>query len=253
MYQAVSVLANSRESQMELSDAHCHLTLFEHPEAVISESVGYGITTMIASGGSAKDNADVAAIAKGRNVFGVVGISPDFIKDWNGKEAIASIIRSNKNIVGIGEVGLDFKITADPEEIALQKKVFGQQVELSAEMDVPLAVHSRFAMREVMEILKSHSAAHVMFHFFEGNADDALQAEKAGYLISVPPTESKKRSKAIAVVGMGSILAETDSPVVGKTPMDVEKSIGIIAKARGASASEVAAATTKNLKEFFYI
>jgi Tat protein secretion system quality control protein TatD with DNase activity len=40
---------------------------------------------------------------------------------------------------------------------------------------------------------------------------------------------------------------------VGKTPVDVEKSIRIIAKANGLSLSEIAAATTKNLKEFFYI
>ncbi len=253
MYQETSILMHSIYEQAEASDAHCHLALFSNPREIIEEAVRNGISTIVAAGGSIKENEAIAEIVKSSNVFGVVGISPEFVAEWKGKDAIALIIKSNRNIVGIGEVGLDFKIAKSREEVEMQKKVFEEQIELSVELDVPLVIHSRLALHEVVEMLKTHSAKRAMFHFFEGDEKDALELEKLGYLISIPPVESKKRNRAIAAVGISTILVETDSPVVGKSPVEVKKSIELVAKAKNMGIAEVAEETTKNLKELFYI
>jgi len=92
-----------------------------------------------------------------------------------------------------------------------------------------------------------------MFHFFEGDEVDARELVKRGYLMSVPPVENSKRKRAIKEIDLHNIVVETDSPVVGKSPLDVKRSLEMIAKIRGMQVSELARITTENLREFFYI
>ncbi|MGC9191046.1 MAG: TatD family hydrolase, partial [Candidatus Micrarchaeia archaeon] len=78
-------------------------------------------------------------------------------------------------------------------------------------------------------------------------------AESKDYIISIPPLESKRREKVINSVSIKSLVGETDSPVVGKTPQDVIKSIEYIASIKEISVEKAAIATTKNLRAFFSI
>ncbi len=254
MYQNTKTLSKSMQRIAELSDAHCHLNMFNDPEGIVNLSEMHGVKLMITAGGSGKDNIQVDRLAKIEDVFGVIGISPDFAKtDFGLIEEIPKLVKGNSKIVGIGEIGLDYKITENPAERERQKEVFEKQIELAKGMDLPLVIHSRGAFEDVMRILVIHSVKKVMFHFFEGGMDEAKDAERKGYIISVPPVETNKRRNAIKALGLKNIVAETDSPVVGETPADVQKSIQIISDIKEIDAGEVAQITTENLREFFYI
>ncbi|MDE1825641.1 MAG: TatD family hydrolase [Candidatus Micrarchaeota archaeon] len=238
----------------EISDAHCHLNLFENPEAIVRECSGRGMKIILATGGSAKDNLMTAELLKPEIVFGIVGIGPDFaVAEGEAVLGLRELVKSSKKIIGIGEIGLDFKITSHPGGIAIQKEVFERQIEIAKELEMPIVIHSRNSLDEVLKILDRHSVKRAMFHFFEGDGAGAKELEGRGYLISVPPVETSKRRDAIKSVDLRNLVAETDSPVVGKTPMDVVRSLEMIAKVRGIEVSEAAQVTTDSLREFFYI
>lgn len=240
--------------KISMSDAHCHINLFDDPDAVIKNTISSGVSIIVTAGGSRKDNIEVDEITRRTKIFGVVGIGPDVAgREEVDISSIGQIASLNKYVVGIGEVGLDFKITQDPGEIEAQRRVFLKQIELSKQLDIPLVIHARKAIREVIDILVGNDVEKAMFHFFEGGVDEARLAEKNGYLISIPPLHSTKRKRVIDAVGMSTLVAETDAPVAGSVPGDVRKSIEYIAQIKRLDVDEVIVKTSDNVREFFYI
>lgn len=236
----------------ELSDAHCHLNLFHRPLDIISNARNVGIGVIVTAGGSAKDNsenADLAGVAQG--VFAVVGISPDFSEsEQNQLEELADFVKNNEKVVGIGEIGLDAKSHAD---IGVQRKMFDAQLDLAKDLDVPVVIHSRGFLDEISGMLAEKGIRKALFHFFEGDENQAKALAERGHLISIPPVETSRRKRVIKSTSINNIVAETDSPVVGKDPTDVVKVCGTIASLKRMSVEDVAYATTENIRRLFYI
>ncbi|MDE1828129.1 MAG: TatD family hydrolase [Candidatus Micrarchaeota archaeon] len=253
MYQNTQSISKMRQETADLSDAHCHLNLFPDPKQTVSECAAHGMKVMLATGGSVKDNLQVSELTHAEIVFGIVGIGPDFVGEVGQVGIVADLVKRNRKIVGIGEIGLDFKIATGAEQIDRQKELFEKQIVMAKQLELPIVIHSRGSFGEVLKILDGHKVRRAMFHFFEGNGADAKELEGRGYLMSVPPVENSKRKDAIRSISLKNIVVETDSPVVGKSPLDVKRSLEMIAKIREMQVSELAQITTDNLREFFYI
>lgn len=238
----------------EFSDAHCHLNLFPDPGSVVRSAISNGVGLMITAGGCMKDNLELNKLANGMNVFGVVGISPDFANFEGGEtDKLARIVKGNHNIVGIGEIGLDYKDAKSSGEVEAQKAAFISQISIANELGLPIVVHSRGAMEDTLAILKEHCATRAMFHFFEGDAEHAKLAEKMNCLVSIPALESSRRRKVIKEIGIRHIVTETDSPAACSSPEEVVKAVEMVALSKGITMEEAASQTTENLREFFFI
>ncbi len=209
---------------------------------------------MITAGGSGKDNLENIKIANdSEGVFVVVGISPDFSSsEFGAVKDLEVLIRSSKKIVGIGEIGIDAK-AVEKANLDIQRKVFGAQLDIAKDLGLPVVIHSRGSMDEVMRILEEKNVRNAVFHFFEGDEEQARSLSERGHLISIPPVETGRRKRVIKNTSLSNIVAETDSPVVGKTPADVLGVCAGIAETKGLSLEEVAAATTENIRRHFYI
>ena len=110
---------------------------------------------------------------------------------------------------------------------------------------------TRNPVREIVDILaKEKFNGKVLFHFF-GEEDPEYALERLDAYFSFPPIKSAKREIALVKIPTERILAETDSPYVGKTPMDVEKSIMIIAEKKGMEYKEAAETTSRNAFKVF--
>lgn len=237
----------------EFADAHCHLNLFNNPAWSVNEAIKRGVRIIVTAGGNNKDNADVAQIAMLDRVFGVLGIGPDFsVADSKFVEGLENTIKSNSKLVGIGEIGIDHKVE-DTNSIEVQREVFSKQLELANKLNLPVVIHSRGALDEIRETLESMKVSRVLFHFFEGDEKQAAELAKKGYFISIPPAMTEKRKRVIKEVNINNIVAETDSPIVGKTPADVIGVCETIAQIKGVSLEEVATKTTENIRRLFYI
>ena len=90
-----------------------------------------------------------------------------------------------------------------------------------------------------------------MFHFFEGDEAKASELAELGYLISIPPIESSRRKRVINELSIDSIAVETDSPVVGKSPLDVIRIVEWIAEIKGISFDDASMRITQNVKKLF--
>ncbi|HUB92408.1 MAG TPA: TatD family hydrolase [Candidatus Saccharimonadales bacterium] len=240
------------EEPVLYADAHCHLDLFPDPLRVVEESRKLGVGIIITAGAGAASNLRMLELARG-SVYGVAGISPDFVgKDSGQIEELPEIVKMNRNIIGIGEIGLDsVKVRDTPLE--RQAEAFEKQIDIAKAMELPVVVHARGALKRVMEILESREVERAVFHYFEGGVDEAKAAEKNGWLVSIPPIESGRRKRVIKELDLSSIVAETDSPAVGKSPADVVKVVAKIAELKGVSPDEAGERMTKTIKEYFYI
>ncbi len=246
-------------SLTELADAHCHLDLIPD-DALIKNSIGKGVLSIITDGVDTGSNMRSLELADNRNIFAALGIDPEHIVKLPKSELERTIefniglIRQNRNkIVGIGEIGLDYKDDKWKGMADLQKSALTKFIKAAIELDLPISVHSRKSLSDVFDVLDETRARRVHLHYFEGDAEDAKLAVERGYMISVPPIESSKRKRVIAAIPIKNLMAESDAPVVGKSPLDVETSVRNVATVKGITFEEAATQLTRNTKDFFRI
>ncbi len=240
------------EEQIMLSDAHFHLDLFDNPADVVAQARRAGLGIMITAGSDSASNLRMLELARWC-VYGVAGISPDFSSvDFSRIGELGDIVRMNRNIVGVGEIGLDATVM-EKAGMEMQRKAFVMQLGIARELGVPVVVHARKALGAIMEILEKEEMERVVFHYFEGDEREARIIEKKGWLISVPPVESSRRKRAIKEVELESLVVESDSPAVGKNPGEVVIALERIALLKGVPTDEVGERVTKTIKEYFYI
>ncbi|MCL5440359.1 MAG: TatD family hydrolase [Candidatus Marsarchaeota archaeon] len=237
-----------------LFDSHCHLDLVKD-WALVTESIRYGVTTMVTNGIDTQSNKRALDISDNVNVFPALGVDPQsaMMSDGEMEENILLIRANSRRVVAIGEIGLDYREGMGEMVFNRQKEVFRKMLDLAVELRLPVSVHARKALPEVFSLLEESGADMVHLHFFDGGEEEARIAERRGYMISVPPIESSKRSRAIRQMPIELIMAESDSPVVGATPMSTEKSINIIAEAKGMAVERAAGHVVENAKKFFRI
>ena len=173
-------------------------------------------------------------------------------------ERIALIKKHRNDIVGIGEVGLDYYWVKEKEKHNIEKENFKKFISLSNELSLPLVVHSRDAEEDILQILKD-ACKKAILHCFSGTVKQALDAISFGCLISIPASimYSKQKQKLAGELPLESMVLETDAPYlspVPKTrnePVNIKLSAEKIAGIKGVDVEDVKKITTSNAKGFF--
>jgi TatD DNase family protein len=188
-----------------------------------------------------------------------LGVHPERA-DLDAANQMCERIRSRAGeLVGIGEVGLDYWLAKTDEQRQLQREVLGLFAALSRETGLPLNVHSRSAGHYTLDFLREQGARKVLMHAFDGRAHYALAGVEAGYFFSVPPSvvRSPQKQKLVRRLPLDSMLLETDSPVLGpdKTrrnePANALRSAERIAEIKGVAVELVIEVTTRNARRLF--
>lgn len=235
---------------ISLVDAHCHLDLYKDPEATVTAALAKGVRAIITAGVHMESSNRIGKLTELPGVFGVVGVHPDEIPKDGFVEELERLMRANKRIVGIGEIGLDAK-SVERVGAEAQERVFSQQLDLAVKCKVPVVIHVRGMLDRAVELLNEKGIERAMFHFFSGNEEDAARLEKRGHLMSIPPLESGRLKRVIKSVDIGSLVTETDGPVVGKEPSDVRATLQRISEFKGIALEEASASITETLKDYF--
>ncbi len=193
-------------------------------------------------------------------IYVVTGSHPLIEEDL--REVERFIRENNDKIVGIGEVGLDFKPPNNSFD-AMKKQIekFEFFIDLSFELDKPLVIHSRSAGRQSIDVLLKKRAERVLMHAFSGNVKYVRRGVQAGYYFSVPPTafRNKQKINLVKAVPIEQLMLETDSPVLAplpniiNEPLNVFVSAYVVAVIKDMDPREVIDQTTKNAREFFNI
>lgn len=156
-------------------------------------------------------------------IYGALGIHPSDAYDYNDdvKAEIIEKVRTNKKILAIGEIGLDYYWDENPDR-ETQKKVFREQMELARELNLPVVIHDRDAHKDTLDIMKEYPEVNGIVHCFSGSLEFAKECVKLGYYIGITGVVTFKNSKKIIEVveeiPLDKLLVETDCPYMAPVP-----------------------------------
>jgi TatD DNase family protein len=219
---------------LALLDTHAHLcdAAFDSDRAeVLERARNAGVLGVVAVGETLEDaRRNLELAGEFPMIRPAAGLYPTHL-DLAQAAQMESFIRAQRNrLVAIGEVGLDYWAVKEEEARDIQRTIFAGFISLARELDLPLNVHSRSAGRHAVRLLLDLGAARVQLHAFDGNAGSALPAVEARFFFSVPPSivRSEQKQKLVARLPLTCLLAESDSPVLGPTPMTRNEPANIV-------------------------
>ena len=256
-----------------LVDTHCHL---DQPHfagdraAVIDRAVRAGVTRMVSLGvdeATSREAIDLAA--RHEAVYATVGWHPHEAASFgaDGESRLASLAAQPK-VVAIGEIGLDFYRDYAPRDT--QVTVFRRQLDLAAELGLPVCIHDRAAHAEVAAELRAWAQRHDrrpepagVMHCFSGDLALAQACIELGFVISLagPLTYPKAHqlSEVAARVSLDNLVVETDAPYLPPQDRRGERNepLGVLAVARrlaelrGMPVEDIAERTSATARRLF--
>ena len=132
-------------------DSHCHVFMLDDPLAAVDRAAKVGIEWMLVPGVDLETSLQARQIAEKRpeRVLWAAGLHPHDAQRW--EEERSRIAALALEAAAVGEVGLDFYRNLSPQDA--QRKAFRDQVQLAADLDKPVIVHTRDSFSDVYEIL----------------------------------------------------------------------------------------------------
>ncbi len=159
-----------------------------------------------------------------RHLFAAVGIHPHDTKDCS--EASLSRLQSlasDANVVAWGEIGLDFNRMYSPQE--KQERWFIRQLEIAAELKLPLIFHERDSRGRLLEILKTvpDNQRQAVVHCFSGTESELAQYLEMGFYIGITGIVTIRQRgeslrRMIPSIPSDRLLVETDAPYLTPSP-----------------------------------
>lgn len=257
---------------MQLIDSHVHLNFDVFApdlEVVRSHWQENGVVKLVHS---CVEPSEFASIQKLANTYPeisfAVGLHPLDADKWTaemGREILA-LASSDVKVVAIGETGLDF-YKADNQ--VQQRLVLESQLEIAAQLNLPVIIHCRDAAAQLKQILHSFQANNRnqirgVMHCWGGTLEETQWFLDMGFYISFSGTVTFKNAHQIhqsaQIVSKDRLLIETDCPFLAPVPKRGVKRnepafvlhvAQAVAQLRGVTVEEIAQATTANACKLF--
>lgn len=219
-----------------LVDTHCHLdfnNFDEDREQVIERARKSGIVRILNPGISINSSKAAVELSKQYpEVYAAVGIHPNEGLSWNHETKVQlRKLAQHPKVVAIGEIGLDFYRDATPQ--GLQAEIFAEQLALAAELSLPVIIHSRDSIPEILEILSAWflkleedqspiADRPGVLHSFSGDENQAERAIKSNFFIGItgPVTfrNAQELQDLVIRLPLDRLLVETDAPFLSPHP-----------------------------------
>ena len=259
---------------LRFCDSHVHVEDADGESgyhALINRAAAADVARLVAIGGSEALNTGALHAARDhqQHVRAAVGYDRDCCADIDHQyTAMASTLRqqaAHPGVVAIGETGLDYHYT--PDTAKAQQRLLSLNLEVAAERDLPVVVHSREADADTVAMLKEHASLRTepfgVLHCFTGSECFARQLLDIGLYISfsgIVTFRSADRLRAVAaMVPADRYLIETDTPYLAPVPLRgkpnepafVTHVAAGVAAARGVDVALVASQTFDNAARLF--
>lgn len=253
-----------------LVDTHCHLdaTEFDADRADVADAamlVGVGLIVV-----PAVERANFGAVASVCRDFSACraayGIHPMFValaRDADFDALNETLQRANP--LAVGEIGLDHFV--EPRDELRQEFYFSTQLKMAREANLPVLLHCRRAVDQVLKQLRKNPVCGGIAHAFNGSRQQADEFIKLGFKLGFGGAMTFTRAHRIrdlaATLPLDAIVLETDAPDIPpewisvtsgegskvgarNTPDQLPRIAQVLAELRGIAVEEVAEATTAN-------
>lgn len=250
---------------MNWIDTHCHMDhkQFNSDRAAVLENARcLGMTAMIVPAITYESNYSLRQepLLRSEDIRFAVGVHPNHIVPDLTKEMLERYLDSR--VVAIGETGLDYFRTREPELQAQQRRMFRLQIELALERDLPLILHVRDAWDSALEILRSYECTFSgVAHCYAGTWEQAREFMALGFCLGIGGTVTRMHpalTETVQKMPLDALLLETDAPYLApvgckgrNTPENIPVIARTIADIRGIDIGEVMSTTTENAKRVF--
>ncbi|MGH1338128.1 MAG: TatD family hydrolase [Aureispira sp.] len=193
----------------------------------------------------------------------MMGLHPCSV-DANYKQALATIEEwlGKRPFCAVGEIGLDYYWSK--EFVEEQKDAFRIQCRWAKELDVPIVIHARDSIDDLIALVREEKTDNFrgIFHCFGGSPEQAQQITDLGFLLGLGGVLTFKKARldeVVAPIDLKHLVLETDAPYLSPTPYRGKRNesayIPIIAQklaeAKGLPIETIAAATTENALALF--
>jgi len=247
-------------------DTHCHLCdrRFDKDRVhVLDRARHAGVTHLveIAYGPGIWERAFELA-AEHPNVFLCVGVHPS----ESGKVPMDRLPELREHakfarVVAIGETGLDFYRDYAPRED--QERWFRAQVALADELGLPVVIHQRSALEEVLAILEEmRPGSGGVLHCFDQDAAALEQARAIGFKVGLGGVLTYGHAAledAVRGAPEDMLVLETDAPYLEPEPRSLRRNepglltrvLARLCDLRGWTPAQAVEITRRNSRELF--
>jgi TatD DNase family protein len=260
-----------------LIDTHCHLDFNRFDgdrDEVVQRALQAGVTRIVVPGiDLLTSHRAIALTERYPQVYAAVGVHPnDVPSDEESPDGVIRQLRElaqHPKVIAIGEIGLDYYRDRTPAD--LQHLWLGLQLDLAAELHLPVILHNREASEDILDVLaewvqglpRELQGRPGVLHSFSGSWEDAQSALRIGFYIGFTGPITYKGADQLrhvaASIPLDRILLETDAPFLSphphrgarNEPAYVRFIAQKLAEIRNIEAQAVADQTTSNAKALF--
>ena len=250
-------------------DSHCHLDQADYNEPmdhIVQRALKSGVQNILAVACNPEDFAELATQLKQYDcLYGAFGIHPEYAHEPQDLNNLKQYLIQNK-AVALGECGLDYHEAVATRE--QQQALFQAQIDLAAELHLPLMIHARDAEGDMRQMLKQayrdgklkHS---FVLHCFSGSLDMAKEAIQMGGYLSASGVITFKNAERVRDVfreiPLAHLLVETDAPYLAPHPFRgqanepayVQHTLTKLAEVKGVAVAEMEQITTDNFYRLY--
>jgi TatD DNase family protein len=260
---------------MTLVDSHCHIDGPEYDadrEEVIARARDAGVRTMLSVGtGDPQGDAFERAVElseKYEAVYAAVGVHPHDAKlfDDAAEQRLVNLAEQSQRVVAWGEIGLDYHYDHSPREV--QRAIFGRQLRIARQLNLPVIIHSREADDDTIKIIREELGDYErggVLHCFGGSLQMAKDAIELGFYVSFAGNLTFKKAEDLREIArqlpLERLLVETDCPYLtpvpfrGKRnePARVVETANCLAQLHEETVDEIAKITSDNFRSLFQV
>jgi TatD DNase family protein len=246
----------------------------EDLDAVLARAADAGVAAIVATGTSVAGSPRAWEIAereraRSPRLFATAGIHPHDASHY-GPDALVALreLCARREVVAVGECGLDFDRNFSPRDAQL--RCFEAQLELAAELQMPVFLHERAAHADFATLLEKHRSRlpRAVVHCFTGTGEALARYLDLDLHIGITGWICDERRgthlrELVGRIPKERLMIETDAPFI--MPRDIRPKpksnrnepallphvLRAVAAARAESAEDLARSTTETACAFF--
>jgi TatD DNase family protein len=215
-------------------DTHCHLDATQHysglePQRALDDAAAVNVRRLVQVGCDvASSRWAVDAAQRWPNVVASVAIHPNDAARLGSAlpAALAEIERlaGEPGVRAVGETGMDFYRTRDPDGQRIQRDSFVAHIALATTYGKTLVIHDRDAHAAILDVLDSEGCPdRIVMHCFSGDAGLASACLDRGAHLSFAGTVTFNPNEhlrdALRLAPRDRIVVETDAPYLTPMPL----------------------------------
>lgn len=248
-------------------DTHAHLFMLKKDESiVIKRAKEAGLSAIINVSVDLESAKKALTCSKEYPgfVYATCGIHPLYAERFDQLEALKVFaVENQKDIVAIGEAGLDYKYGKDNK--AEQLRVLEAQFELAEALKKPIIIHNRFTNEDVAVMMNRYPKVKSVIHCFVESVDFLETIRHNNYFISftgiITNRLTKPTEEVIKSFPLERMMIETDCPYltpkvlggVENEPAYVPEVAKVLSDLRVEKIEHISDITTQNARAFFGI